>query len=360
MYNTIKHTPNEILGYRKDGRPIFTIAGGSVYQPTGTGNVHMDAVLTDVSLGWPNNELVGNRLFPQVTVRKQSDKYYQFGREAWLPEVGDYRAPGTEANEIPGFHVSLDTYYAQEHALQVAVTDEERENVDSPFSPDTDGTNLVTSKIMLGREVAMQTMVTTIANFASGLSTTLSGTAQWNDYVNSNPILDIRTGVRAINAKVFFDPNTAVIPYLVMSTLEDHPDIIERIKYSERAILTPEIIAAVFGIGNVIVPGVAVGVGTAGTLGNAITGSYLWGKDVLLAWVPPSAGLKVPAFAYEFVWGYGGTPQMVDRWREDKRASDLIRVRRRYDLKMVGVEINPASGDFGKSITGYLIKAAIA
>jgi hypothetical protein len=321
----------------------------------------MDAVLTNVSLQYPNNGLVGEGLFPTVTVRKQSDKYYVFGREAWLPETSDFRAPGTEANEIPGLTVSQDTYYAQEHALQVAVTDEERENSDSAFSPERDGTELVTSKILLGREIAMKNMVTNTANYATGLTTTLSGTAQWNDYVNSNPILDWRTGVRAIHAKVFFEPNTAVIPYLVMSTLEDHPDIIERIKYSERAVLTPEIIASVFGIQRVIVPGVGVGVGQVGAAGNAITASYLWGKDVLMAWVPPRAGLRLPAFAYEFVWGYGGTQnQAVDRWREDRRKSDIIRVGRRYDLKMVGVEINPASGDFGKSVVGYLIKNAIA
>lgn len=356
--------PSVPVGYltKRDGsiKAIFRIAGGAVYQPTGTGSVHFDMALTQVSLGWPNNGLVGENLFPSVTVRKQSDKYYQFGREAWLPEVGDYRAPGTEANEIPGFHVSIDTYYAQEHALQIAVTDEERENVDSEFAPDQDGTNLVTSKIMLAREVSMQTLVTTVANFASGLSVTLSGTTQWSDYVNSNPISDMKTGIRAVNAKVFMDPNLAVIPYQVMSILEDHPDIIERIKYSERAVLTPEIIGAVFGIPKIIVPGVALGTGTPGTLGNAITGSYLWGKDVLLAWVPDSPGLKVPAFGYEFVWGYPGAgAMMVDRWREDKRASDLIRARRRYDLKLVGVEINPGSGDFGKSVTGYIIKAAV-
>lgn len=334
----------------------------AVYNPTGSGNVHIDVALSNVSLGWPNNGLVGDNLVPTVTVRKQSDKYRVFGREAWLPEAGDYRAPGTEANEIPGFTLSLDTYYAQEHALQVAVTDEERENADSPMSPDVDGTELVTSKIMLGREVAIQTMVTTAANFASGMSTTLSGTSQWNDYVNSNPIADIRTGQRAIHAKLFMEPNLAIVPYLVMSTLEDHPDIIERIKYSERAILTPEIVASVFGVQRVVVPGVAVGSGNPGQPGNTITAGYLWGKDVLLAWVPDRAGMRTPAFAYEFVWGFGGGGgnQIVDRWREDKRASDLLRVRRRYDLKMVGVEINPSSGDFGKSIAGYLIKAAIA
>jgi len=337
----------------------------AVYSPTGSGQVHIDQVLTQISVDWPNAGLVGDALFPTVTVRKQSDKYYVFGREAWVAEAGDLRAPGTEANEIPGFQVSTDTYYAQEHSLQMAVTDEERENVDNAFSPDRDATELVTSKIALGRELAMKNMVTNTANYATGLSTTLSGTAQWSDYANSNPILDFRAGVRAIHAKVFMEPNLAVIPYLVMSTLEDHPDIIERIKYSERAILTPEIIAAVLGLQRVIVPGVAYGTVTAGQAsgiaGNAVTASYLWGKDVVLAWVPPRAGLRTPAFAYEFVWGYGGTqPQVTDRWREDKRKSDLIRVSRRYDLKMVGVEINPASGDFGKSVTGYLMKNVIA
>lgn len=332
----------------------------AVYQPTGTGGVHVDQILTNISLAFAPTELVGERLFPTVPVKKQSDKYYIFGREAWLPETSDYRAPGTEANEIPGFKVSFDSYYAQEHALQIAVTDEERENADSPLSPDKDGTELVTSKILLGRELKMQQMVTTAANYATGLSVTLSGTAQWSDYVNSNPIADIRTAKRAVHAKVFFEPNTAVIPYQVMSILEDHPDIIERIKYSERAILTPEIVAAVLDLQNVIVPGVAIGSGYAGQSGTSISVGYLWGKDVILAFVPPSAGLKVPAFAYEFVWGYGGSPMVTDRWREDRRKSDVIRVGRRYDLKMVGVEINPASGDFGKSVVGYIIKNAIA
>lgn len=333
----------------------------TVWSPTGSGGTHIDAILTQISLGFPNNSFVGEALFPTVGVQKQSDKYYIFGREMWLAETTDYRAPGTEANEIPGYTVSQDTYYAQEHALQMAIPDEERENVDSAFSPDRDATELVTAKILLGREIAMKNLVTTAANYATGLTVTLSaGTTQWDAYATSDPIGDIRKGMRAVHAKIFMEPNTAIIPYLVMSTLEDHPDIIERIKYSERAILTPEIIAAVFGIQRVIVPGVGYGTGPMGTLGNALTVGYLWGKDVLLAWVPPRAGLKLPAFGYEFVWSYGGQVMTTDRWREEHRKSDLIRTQRRYDLKLVGNEINPASGDFGKSVTGYLIKAAIA
>jgi hypothetical protein len=323
----------------------------AVYDPRGGGNVHIDVALTEISVGFPNNAFVGNRLFPAVTVQKQSNKYYVFGHEAWAPHQ-DFRAPGTEANEIPGYAVSTDSYFAQEHALQIAVTDEERENADDPFSPDEDGTFLVTQKVLLGREVAMKTLVTTAANFESANTVTLAGGQQWSDYVNSNPIADFRTGIRAINAALFTDPNTAVVPYQVMSVLEDHPDFIERIKYSERGIMTPEIIGAILGLPNIIVP--MVGQNTA-ALGQAATLGYIWGKDVLLAWVPPNPGMRIPAFAYEFVWGYGGgRPQVVDRWRENQRKSDVVRMQRRYDLKL------PAQGATGKSIGGYLIKAAVA
>jgi hypothetical protein len=332
----------------------------AVWSPTGSGGTHIDAILTNISLGFPNNSFVGEALFPVVGVKKQSDKYYVFGREAWLAETSDYRAPGTEANEIPGYTVSQDTYYAQEHALQMAIPDEERENIDSAFTPDRDATELLTAKVLLGRELAMKTMVTTAANYSTGLSVTLGAGTFWDTYATSDPIGDIRKGMRAVHSKIFMEPNIGIIPYLVMSVLEDHPDIIERIKYSERAILTPEIIAAVFGIQRIIVPGVGVGSGPAGTLGNAVSVGYLWGDDVVLAWVPPRAGLKTPAFGYEFAWSYGGQAMVTDRWREDKRKSDLIRVQRRYDLKMVGVEINPASGSFGKSVTGYVIKDVLS
>jgi hypothetical protein len=324
----------------------------AVYNPSGGGNVHVDKILTDISIAWPNDGLVGSNLFPVVTVQKQTDKYYIFGREAWLPEKGDYRAPGTEANEIAGMQVSTDTYFANEHALQIAVTDEERSNADSPLSPDRDATEYVTQRVMLGREVAMQTIATTAANYSSTSTTTLSGTSQWNDYVNSDPINNLRTGKTQVHNRIFMDPTVGVVPYSVMVTLQDHPDFLERIKYSERAIFSQELLGAVLGLPKIVVPG--VGVNTANE-GQPATLGYLWGKDVVLAYVPPRAGLKIPAFGYEFQWG----TQFVDRWREDRRASDLIRVRRRYDLKLPA-QGDPGTSDAGLSIAGYLIKAAIA
>lgn len=323
-----------------------------VWDARGGGNVHIDQALSDISIAWPNEGFVGNRLFPQVTVQKQSNLYYVFNREAWSVDPGgDIRAPGTVANEIPGMKVSTQPYFAKEHSLQTPVTDEERENADSPFNSDRDGAELVTAKIMLQREMAMRDVVITAANYPAAHVVTLSGTAQFNDYVNSDPIGVIKAGIRQVHRAMFTRINTAVIPWEVMATLEDHPDFVERIKYSERGIITEEIIAAVIGIPNIIVPGVGF---NSANPGQTEALGYLWGKDILLAWVPPRAGQRVPSFAYEFVWGYGGRPQVIDRWREEPRKSDLIRCSRRYDLKLTALDAN------GKSIAGYLIKNAVA
>jgi hypothetical protein len=322
----------------------------AVYNPNGGGNVHIDKILTNISVGWPNNGFVGEQLFPTVQVNKQSDLYYVYGREAWLPERGDERAPGTEANEIPGMQVSTNPYYAKEHALQIAVTDEERENADSPLAPDRDATELITAKIMLGRELIFRNLTVTAANYATGNSVTLAGVDRWDsgDAAGSHPIQDVRAGITAIHSKMFLRPNVAVIPWPVLNSIQDHSDFLNRIMYAERAIFSEELFSSILGIEKIIVPG--VGYNTAVNYGAAETLGYVWTDDVILAYVPPRPGLKTPAFGYEFRWG----PQFVDRWREEKRASDLIRVRRRYDTKMIALDGS------GKEVAGYLIKDTLA
>lgn len=325
----------------------------AVYNPRGGETVHIDRILTNISLAWPNNGRVGDVLAPTVTVRKQSDLYRVFGREAWLPE-DEYRAPGTATIRIPGLKVSTEPYFCREYALEIGVTDEERENADSPLSPDSDGTELVTDKLLLRRELRIKDAVTTASNYEASLTVTLSGTSQWSDYVNSTPIADIKAGKRAVHAQLFMEPNVAIFPYQVMSQLEDHPDFIERIKYSRPGIITADLIASVVGLPRIIVPGLGYDTNSPRGTASPVL-DYLWGKDVVMAYVPPRAGLRQPALMYEFVWNYGrGGAQQVTRYREEKTKQDIIRVARRYDLKFIGVD------DADKVITGYLIKDAVA
>ncbi len=325
----------------------------AVYDPRGGGDVHIDRALTNISLGYPNEGFVGPILTPEVPVMKQSDLYYEFGKEGWVQEPGsDVRAPGSEAGEIPGLNVSTHPYFVREHSLQIAVTDEERENADPPMAPDRDGAELVTSKILLGRELAIQTMARTAANYPAAHTVTLAGTDQWSDLTNSDPKDDVKTGRLQIHSALFLEPTVAIVPYEVMAQLEDHDDMRERIKYSQPDALTADLVARLMNLpGRVVVPGVGY---NSANMGQAEALAYIWGKDVVLAYVPGRPGLKIPAYAYEFVQRYGGSAQIAERWREQRRKSDVIRVSRRYDHRFIAVD---GSGD---TLAGYLIVDAVA
>ena len=61
--------------------------------------VHLDRVLTNLSLGYKNEMYIGDEILPAVGVDKQSDRYYTFGMESFRVHE-DSRAPGTASKEI--------------------------------------------------------------------------------------------------------------------------------------------------------------------------------------------------------------------------------------------------------------------
>ena len=76
----------------------------------------------------------------------------------------------------------------------------------------------------------------------------------------------------------------------------------------------------------------------------------VWGKDALLLYVPPRAGLKTIAPTMTFVWSQGGGLRgtSVQTWREEARKASMIRVQKYYDTKLTAPD------------AAYLIKDAIS
>jgi hypothetical protein len=310
-------------------------------------------MLSEISMGWDNPDaFVVQSLSPELNVVKQSDKYYIYTRDTWGRVTDDLRSPGSRANELPPMTLSRDTYFAEEHALKDVVPTEEQQNADDPLMPLTDATQRLTNTLMLNREVALVSMFTTVANYASGYTVSLSGTQQWNDYTNSDPIADVKTGRAKIHDTMFRDPNIAIAQYQVAVKLEDHTKLINRIQYAMVAVTTDELIASLMGITTFIRAG-------AGRLtsvyGQAETVGYVWPKCFLMAWVPPRPARKTPAYSYTFNWPYaGGMTRPSERWFDIDRDADIIRTRFRYDTKFIAVDGS------GKSIAGYFINTAIA
>jgi hypothetical protein len=297
--------------------------------------VHVDFALTDVSIAYRNEQLVANLLFPPVPVTKQSNKYFVYSKDRFRV-VDDARRPGAKANEIE-WTLSTDTYYCEGHALAQPVPDELRANADPALDVDVDATETLTDLILLQLEVAAASAVYNPAVITQ--NTTLSGTSQWSDFTNSDPIDAIATAKAVIAQQIGREPRSLLISYPVYQQLRQHPKIIDRFKYTQVGIITPDMLKSVFDVDDLII---GSAIKNTAKEGQADALDYVWGKNALLFYRPPAMGRRVVTLGTQFRWTFGANTDgfLVKRYREESRTADVIETQLFYDLKIIA----PAAG----------------
>jgi hypothetical protein len=227
-------------------------------QPTPQ-DLHVNTLLTNISIGYTNQAYIADRIFPVVTVSKQSDIIPKFNQSAFFRDDAKVRAPAT-ASEAGGFTVDTTaTYFANRYSRRFEIPDELRRNADAPWNLDATATRFVTDKVQMRREISFATNY-----FASskGWTDVTGGTdvVQWSDYASSTPDIDIDYYMDAVEGTASVEPNKLVVGKQVHLQLKNHPALIDRIKYTQRATLTEDLIASLLGQGG------AVGVRSVGSV----------------------------------------------------------------------------------------------
>lgn len=331
-----------------------------MYDP---GTLYTDPILTGFSVGYQDETLYGTEIFPITPVRTQSGKYLVFDRSNWLI-FPDRREPGTVANEVRGAKWSTDTFQTHEHSLQSAIHDEERQELTSQggyadaafggplqIEPERDATELVTRSILLGHELKAATLARNTATYPAGSTVTLAGAQQWDDYTGgtastSNPINDIMAGITKVWTLTRRRPNLLAIPAMGVRYIVNHPRVVDRFKNFELSV--PDAFQILTGFeGKIVLTDSVYNAADNEDVTESIT--EFWGKDVWLGISDSAPGLRTKTFGKTFSQVYpDGTIRPTDRWREEPRKSDLVRVSMKYDLKVVS------------SVAGYLIKNAFS
>lgn len=317
----------------------------------GPGDVHIDQALTDLSVRFTqeHQEFVASRVFPSVPVSFKSDKYFSYPREYWYRTDAQKRAPATESAG-GGYEVSQADYACEVFAFHKDVDDQTRANAQSQISLESDATEFVTQNLLQKRENDWVSQY-----FAASVWTnevTLSGTDQWDDYANSDPIDDMRTAALTLRRTTGKPANKLVLGPEVWNKLQDHPSFLERIKYTERAIVGTELLASMIGVGQVLVPeAVKVDIEEGETPVDADWQFHL-GKNALFLHVAPNPGLNTASAGYIFNWsglvGSAGEGMRMKRFRMEQIASDRVEGEMAYDMKVVAADL------------GYMILNAVS
>jgi hypothetical protein len=288
-------------------------------------DVHIDVALSNLSIKYSNEELVGEKLFPAFNVGKDSGKYYIYGKEN-LRTYRTKRAPGTRAASMD-WSVSSDSFKCEEYALEHPIADEVRNEADAPLKPESDATEMLTDTIMLDHEVRIAALALAAGSYATGHSN--AAPKKWDDYTASDPVEDIRAMNSLIHGKIMRKANTLLLGQQVYDVLCNHPDILSRLSGNATKVVTAEMLAAIFKVKEVIVGGAVQITSVEGAATEA--SSYVWGKNVILAY-KGTPGLKTLTFGQVFRReGY----RQVEKWREQPIKSDIVKTADKTDEKII-------------------------
>lgn len=326
------------------------------------GDLHVNSLLTNVSIGYDPKGFFAAKLFPLVPVDKQTDIYPSYNRSDWARDTGApgaaptgsgqavRRAPGTKARTVEYGVNNTNTYRCVNYALGMEIPDELRSNADAVFDLDRDATLLLQSLLNLrfDREVAADMIV-------SGGWDSLTVSNKWSDYAASTPMEDIRAGIHSIRRGTLGMSAEGGIKLLVGALvdqrLKDHPDIIDRFKYGASAgapaKVTNQLIASLFEVDEYNVANSVFTSDEEGTAEASVTYSDVVTDDVLLYWTPPSASRMAPSAGYLFNWRSMAGPGMffVRKGREDRQRYDWIEVHAYLDWVVTNVNAGNLNTD---------------
>lgn len=292
---------------------------------------------TYVEQGAANDKFfIGLNIFPEFGVEKKSGQYpyLKLANGSLLNAGSSIRSPKGSYNEIDRSWDS-DTYDTIDRGLEEAVDDTENEDQSRWFDSEVVTAMLVMRAMKLDHETRVQAAVQNTGNFAATNSVVA--------YTNAlKTTIDFPSDVLAAIERV--NDNGELANSIVMS-----PNVLNRIKVStllqnfirgnrpsdSTTNITAQMIQQAFadnGIENVLVGRARY---NSAKKGQAFSASRIWNDTYV--WVGNIQGgdIKAGGAGRTLTWNKEGGTFVTESYRDDKRRSNMIRVRQNTAEKVV-------------------------
>lgn len=315
-------------------------------------DVYVNIPLTQIAIAFMQkaDSFISDKVFPNIPVDQQSAVYATYDRSFWYRSEAQLRGPGAESAGS-GWAVDFNSsYFAKVYAVHKDVDDQTRANQTGVINLDRDATRWCSTQMMLKRELVWASQFFTTGVWTGGAGavdmTGVPGAPganqfkQW-DQAGSTPIEDIQQKQTEIGEGTGYTPNILVLSPYVFNRLRAHAEFLDRIKYTERGVVTAELMAAVLGVDKVLVGRAVQNVSKEGNATQ--TNSYILPKAALLCYAAPEPSILEPSAGYQFSWtgylGAGNAGQRIKSFRMEELASDRVEGEIAVDQKVVASDL---------------------
>lgn len=264
--------------------------------------------LTAISVLYKNKAYIADMVLPRVPVSKQNFTFISYPTDAMFNVMDTAVARRGKPNEV-----TLDGTetpdFTLDQGLDAGIPQADVDNSDERYRPLDTQTLQLSELVALGREQRVANLVFNTASYAAGLATTLSGTGQYSDYVNSDPVV----GINAMLDLPLIRPNKLVFGQQSWTGFRSHPRVVQACKGTAQqgGIASRQQVAELFEVDEIL-----VGAARANNAKRGQTPSLarLWGKHIAGIYIPPVlTGQGEVAFGASFEWGSRQVQQWADK-----------------------------------------------
>jgi hypothetical protein len=309
-------------------------------QPTRS-DVHVNRPLTNISIAYiqKSQDFIADKVFPIVPVMKQSDRYFVYTKDYWFRTAAEKRADSAESAGS-GFPVdNTPSYFADVWAVHKDVGDQIRANADQPLDMDRDATLFVTQQLLLRREIQFMGKYMQTGVWTGDVAGDFTPTTKW-DVSGSDPMQDVDSEKQKVKSQTGYLPNTLIVSADVFFALRNNAAVLDRIKYTQRGVVSEDLLAQLFGVEKFLVASAVLNSGAEGQAGSF---GYLSSKQALLVYANPAPSILQPTGGYIFSWqglfGAGAQGNRIMTFRMEHLKADRIEGEIAFDMKLVGSDL---------------------
>jgi hypothetical protein len=306
--------------------------------------LHVDQILTDLSLKYRNEAMIWPLVMPVVKVNKRSDKFVKYNKEDSYKLSDDKIGPKSLPNEVD-WGTTPDNYSVKDHALGDWVGQEAMDNADAPVQVEIDTNEFLNLQLDIPQEQRVAVIVFAATTYPTGNKVQLSGTAQWGSTAD-DPIGDVLKAIEGCFQKA----NTIVMGADVWQIFRKLPEVLDAVKGATRQQGTPGGLATVEEMKGLFeVQNWLVGRGRYITSKEGQTATYarLWGKHCAALHLENEPSIRSVTFGLTFAEMLRQTQRDFDPKRGVKGAH-YFKVAWNSDEKVIASDL------------GYFIQDAVA
>jgi hypothetical protein len=279
---------------------------------------------------------MGQALFPEFFVLKESDKYYTYKDRESLRRLDSRRAIGDPSREID-FKPSTETYSCEEYSLSKLLADRLMRNADSP-------TRLREVALRLIREwIDRDLEADIIKAVTQGGLDAATPSVKWDAGSGTIDIEgDIDTGKLAIQNNGGGIANTILFNTGVKNAIKTDSTVRNLLRYTvtgfagKELVVNGELPPVLWGLKI----NVAGAVENTGLIGAADSISTMWGNHAIIAQVDSAPSLESKTLGLQFTVRQGGTrgAPLVKTFRDERRAGTRYEMSMLKDNKIVATQ----------------------